>query len=699
MLEAPPGAGKTTRVPPRLLELGGEVWVLEPRRLAARLAARRVAQELGERLGETVGFQVRFEDVSGPRTRLRFLTEGVLARRMISDPLLRAAGTVILDEFHERHLDADLALALLRRLQRTGRPDLRIVIMSATLDAAPLAKALNAPVIRSEGRLFPLEIAYRPPGVAEALAAAPTGDALIFLPGAREIRDAMRDCDAILKRQGRLALPLHGELSPEEQDRAVAPAPRPKAIFSTNVAESSLTIDGVTVVIDSGLARVASDSPWTGLPSLTVSRISQASATQRAGRAARTAPGLAIRLYPAEDFARRPAQDRPEILRRELSQLLLTLRTMRMDPAELDWVDAPPEAALAAAARLLDLLRADERLARYPLHPRLARLVEDAGPDGAAMAAKLARDERLRSIRSPKPSVDLPRACLRAFPDRVARRARGVRGASSGLDEFLLAGGGSAVARDVHAEWIVALEVEERRERGLPMIHDWTAIEPDWLLDEFADRVTEREQTEWNRQAERVDAVKRLEYERLAILEERTAPSDASSLLFEKAWEAGLARFVDADELAQFQARAAFCGEPLTEDDLRTALRQACDGARSFADLAGFSLAPLRPSIDRDAPKTLRLPSGRNARITYVEGQAPSIASRMQDFFGLRETPRVKGTPLVCHLLAPNQRPVQMTQDLAGFWSRLYPQVRRELMRRYPRHKWPEDPLAAMRDD
>jgi ATP-dependent helicase HrpB len=699
VLEAPPGAGKTTRVPPRLLELGGEVWVLEPRRLAARLAARRVAQEMGERPGETVGYQVRFEDVSGPRTRLRFLTEGVLTRRMMSDPELRAVGTVVLDEFHERHLDGDLALALLRRLQKLRRPDLRIVVMSATLDAAPLAKALGAPVIRSEGRLFPLEIAYRHAGVADALAAAPAGDVLIFLPGAREIRDAMRECEPVLRKQGRVALPLHGELSPEEQDRAVLPSPQRKAIFSTNVAESSLTIDGVTVVVDSGLARVASDSPWTGLPSLTVSRISQASATQRAGRAARTAPGTAIRLYPAEDFARRPAQDKPEILRRELSQLLLTLRTLRIHPGDLTWVDAPPEAALEAAARLLDLLRADERLSRYPLHPRLARLVEDAGPEGATLAARLSRDERLRGMRSPKAAMDLPRACLRAFPDRVARRAKGVRGAASGMEEFLLAGGGSAMARDVHAEWIVGLEVEERRERGLPVIHDWMAIEPDWLLDEFADRVTEREQTEWNRQAERVDAVKRLEFERLAILEERAAPSSAATLLFEKAWEAGVSRFVDAEELEQFRARAAFAGAPIEEDELRQALREACEGCRSFADLNGFSLAALRPALDRDAPRTLRLPSGRNARITYAEGQPPSVASRMQDFFGLRESPRVNGTPLVCHLLAPNQRPVQMTQDLAGFWARLYPQVRRELMRRYPRHKWPEDPLAAMRDE
>lgn len=318
VIEAPPGAGKTTRVPPALLDLvRGQVLVLEPRRLAARLAARRVAQELGEKPGETVGYQVRFEEVASPRTRLRFLTEGILTRRLISDPLLAGVDAVVLDEFHERHLETDLALALLRRLQRTKRKDLLIVVMSATLDAAPMADYLGrCPILRSEGRLFELSIAYQPYSalplekrVASALemlmAQEPSGDVLVFLPGAAEIRRAERECGPLAARSDRLLLPLHGSLSSADQDRAVTPSDQRRVILSTNVAESSITVEGVTAVIDSGLARIASDSPWSGLPTLEVSRISKASATQRAGRAARTAPGRVIRLYTPDDFHRR----------------------------------------------------------------------------------------------------------------------------------------------------------------------------------------------------------------------------------------------------------------------------------------------------------------------------------------------------------------------------------------------------------
>src|SRR5262249_30328868 len=318
VLEAPPGAGKTTRVPPALLDAGiageGEVLALEPRRLAARMAARRVAEERQERLGETVGYQVRFEEVAGPRTRLRFLTEGVLTRRLLSDPQLKNVGVVALDEFHERHLQADLALALLRRLQKTTRPDLKLVVMSATLDAGPVAGFLDeAPTLRSEGKRFDVAIEHlgrpdeRP--LAEQVAAAVNrlagdepsrkndGDILVFLPGAAEIRRAQATCAAIADRHDLMVLPLHGDLAAEEQDRAFQPGAKRKVILSTNVAESSVTIDGVTAVIDSGLARVAGHSPWSGLPTLNVARISKASATQRAGRAGRTRPGRVLRLY------------------------------------------------------------------------------------------------------------------------------------------------------------------------------------------------------------------------------------------------------------------------------------------------------------------------------------------------------------------------------------------------------------------
>jgi ATP-dependent helicase HrpB len=726
VIEAPPGAGKTTRVPPALLEkFPGEVLVLEPRRLAARMAARRVAQELGEKPGETVGYQVRFEDVSGPRTRLRFLTEGVLTRRLLSDPKLARAGTVILDEFHERHLESDLALALLRRLQKTARADLRLVVMSATLDAHPIAKHLgDCPIVRSEGRLYDLAVEYTPHSSApleEQVASALerllrgklTGDVLVFLPGAAEIRKAMRAVEPLASRAGLLVLPLHGDLSPAEQDRAVTPANCGKVILSTNVAESSVTIEGVTAVIDSGLARVAVDSPWTGLPSLEVRRVSQASAIQRAGRAGRTAPGHVIRLYTAEDFHRRPAAETPEILRRELSQVVLHLRAMNVVPDRLDWLEAPPEAAMQAAGALLDKLSVTPEMAELPVPPRLAKLLVEARRRGVpgkacAVAAVLSTGERgssdlltlveshwqphtqrvfdqlRRRIRGPDggSDADILQSVLAAFPDRVARHRRN--------GELLLSSGGSARMPECRWDFLVAIDVEERRERGRPLVRLAAPIEPEWLLD----RATERTSLEWNRTAERVQQVTALLYDQLVIEETRAAapPSEAAAeLLAEKALEADIGRFADRDALEQLRCRAAFAG---IEIDARGTLKQLCQGRVSFRELESAGLLDaLRPGrIEQLAPERLKLPGGRQVKVHYDPGKPPWIESRLQDFFGVRETPRIAGVPVVVHLLAPNRRPVQVTTDLAGFWERLYPQVRRELSRRYPKHQWPETP-------
>lgn len=715
VIEAPPGAGKTTRIPPALLPVArGEIVVLEPRRLAARMAARRVASELGEKLGETVGYQVRFEDISGPRTRLRFATEGVLTRRLLSDPKLRGVDIVILDEFHERHLDSDLALALLKRI------DARIVVMSATLDTAPIARYLgDCPVLRSEGKLHELTIEYAPHSNApleEQVRAAVErlgrldGDVLVFLPGAAEIRRAMR----ALERSNALVVPLHGDLSAEEQDRAVAPAGRPKIILSTNVAESSVTIEGVTAVIDSGLARVAADSPWTGLPTLDVRRISKASATQRAGRAGRTAPGRVIRLYTADEFHRRPAADAPEISRRELSQVVLQMRAMKID--RLDWLDAPPEAAWKAANQLLDALEATPEMAALPLPPRLAKLVTEASRRGApekgcAVAAVLSAGERGPSdllalaeadwqpqtrrvydqLRRLAPGRDKTRddvavlqAVLAAFPDRVARR----RLSTSREGELLLSQGGSARMPDCRHEFLVAVDIEERRDKGLPLVRLAAAIEPEWLLDKAVSRTT----LEWNRAAERVDQVSALIYDQLAI-EETRAPAppsrEASTLLAARAAEVDIGRFVGREALEQLLARAAFAGISV---DVAAALAQRCQGRTSFAEITDLLSALRPPRIDVLAPERLKLPGGREVKVHYDAGKPPWIESRLQDFFGVRETPRIGSTPLVVHLLAPNRRPVQVTSDLHGFWERLYPQVRRELSRRYPKHKWPENP-------
>jgi ATP-dependent helicase HrpB len=762
VIEAPPGAGKTTRVPPALLAMvPGQVLVLEPRRLAARLAARRVAQELGEKLGETVGYQVRFEEMASARTRLRFVTEGILTRRLISDPMLAGVDAVVLDEFHERHLETDLAIALLHRLQRSKRGDLAIVVMSATLDAAPIAAYLgNCPILRSEGRLFELSVVHQPysalplekqvASATESLVTeSPIGDILVFLPGAAEIRRAEREYRPLADKHDLLLLPLYGDLSPAEQDRAVSPAPQRKVILSTNVAESSITVEGVTAVIDSGLARVASDSPWSGLPTLEVARISKASATQRAGRAARTAPGRVIRLYTLEDFHRRREQDPPEIQRRELSELCLTLRAMGIgNPIDLDWLDAPPSAAVDRAESLLERLGAvgprARDMARYPLHPRLARLVMDArergaGEEGCRAAAVLGSRNRTpscdlmtlidspfdsvterhfqqirRIVRPAKPRMHDPHALalamLTAFPDRVARRRKD--------NQLLLASGGSAVLDcEARAEFLVAVDIEDRSEKALPLVRLYCAIEPAWLLDLFPNRVTERAGVEWNRSAERVEAVSALLYENLVIEETRSGapdPEKAAVLLAERALDAGVEGFVDRDELDQFLARVAFASEHASiakldaKLDIDGAFREICCGLKSFAELksAAASLIPQLEQragarlLNETAPTRVRLPNGRQTKINYESGKPPWIASRLQDFFGLSETPRIANgkVALVVHLLAPNKRPVQTTTDLAGFWQRLYPQVRRELSRRYPKHAWPENPYAARVD-
>lgn len=423
VLQADPGAGKTTRVPPALLEAGllgeGECWILEPRRLAARLAATRVAEELGEALGERAGYAVRFEQKVSKATRLRFVTEGLLLRRLHGDPQLKGIAAVVLDEFHERHLHTDLGLTLLRRLQRASRPDLRLLVMSATLDPGPVAAYLDASVLRSEGRAFPVDTAFLPrpddrpleQQVADALdrlyGEGLRGHTLVFLPGAAEIRACLKGCEALAARRGLSLRPLHGELSPEAQAFALAATETPKVILSTNVAESSVTLDGIGAVVDSGLGREASHSPWSGLSGLRTVRISQARCTQRTGRAGRTGPGRCLRLYTEADFNARPAFDTPELQRSDLAETMLMLRSLGLarhgmglpQSAELDWFEAPPETAVAAAEGLLArlgaladgaLTPAGRRMAGLPLHPRLARLAvagEDLGIPRLALRA------------------------------------------------------------------------------------------------------------------------------------------------------------------------------------------------------------------------------------------------------------------------------------------------------------------------
>lgn len=748
-IEASPGAGKTTRVPPTILDMvSGEVVVLEPRRIAARMAARRVAAELNEAVGETVGYQVRFEERISPRTRLRFVTEGILTRRLLTDPTLKGVDAVVLDEFHERHLESDLALALLKRLQQS-RPQFHIVVMSATLDAGPIAAYLGGcPVLRSEGRQFSLSINYSPYSpdplqvqVRRAVERLDTehrsGNTLVFLPGIAEIRRATRECETVANQMGMLVLPLHGDLSAAEQDRVLLPTLERKLILATNVAESSVTVEGVTSVIDSGLARFASHSSWTGLSTLQIGRISKASAIQRAGRAGRTGPGQVLRLYSEEDFQIRPEHDAPEIARADLSQLLLSLRAMNIHQVrDLDWLTSPPPDAVETADCLLDLLGASgemaKRLARYPLSPRLARVVIEGvdrgvGKEVCRAAVVLGLGDRnqksdllevldmppdqkqrqhteqlLRIARPPTgekhDDESLLISLLAGFPDRVARRRSG--------NQILLSTGLSA---EVFGEWptyefMLALDAEDRRENTLPLVRLTSRIEPEWLLDLFPHRVQESSSVLFNDTTERVEKVSALLYDKLVIEESRGPASDveAADLLSQIALDAGLEKFVDKEALDNFLARLSFAG--LNAPDLSQTLRNLSMGCHSFNDLKAVTvnfIQLLEQSVDSRllnelAPLSARLKGGRQVKIHYNEATPPWVASRLQDFFGMKETPTIgpKKTPLVVHLLAPNRRAVQTTTDLAGFWQRLYPQVRRELQRRYPRHAWPEFPDA-----
>lgn len=810
VLQASPGAGKTTRVPSALLDsrLGGEgkeILVLEPRRLAAKMAARRVAEERGERVGETVGYQFRFENVSGPKTRLRFLTEGMLMRRLLGDPGLKNVAAVILDEFHERHLHGDVALAFLRKLQLGNRPDLRILVMSATLDTEALSAYLGGcKTIRVEGRNFPVETSFlSQPPAARGLELAvrdgvermiereddDSGDLLVFLPGMAEIRRAEDALGELARSKKLLVLPLHGELSREEQDQAVSRADRRKVILSTNVAETSLTIEGVTTVVDAGLARVASFSWWSGLPALRTRPISKASAIQRAGRAGRTAPGRCLRLYTKNDFDGRAPFDVPEIARADLAQTVLELKALAIgELAAFPWFEAPSPAALEAAGALLyrlgalssaDVLSSECRLTEIgkilvemPAHPRIGRLILEAsrrglGESGAVLGALLSEgrlergdwipqidrarrdasvqrvaDRLAQSLRRTKPDSggasttprssdaqdrELRYAALCGFPDRVAKLRQ---------KTLVLSSGGSAQSESDEPsgqEYFVTLDAEEKKhlhqQRSQVVARLYAPIEVEWLLDLEPAQVRETDEILWDAERGRIEAISRMTYGQLVLSESRGAPVAASArqaarVMVDGIWKKPewLNALIDPEALALVRARLDFISGALREGQLKapkegfalpdlgdTALKEKlaeyAEGKNSVRDLGEINVlewmqsewpAEVREFLDRMAPTHAQLLRGRRVKIHYEPGKPPWIESRLQDFFGMTQGPAVLGgkLALTLHLLAPNQRAVQVTSDLAGFWKRIYPDLRRELGRRYPRHSWPEDPLA-----
>ncbi len=798
VLQADPGAGKTTRVPPALLASGllgdGECWILEPRRLAARLAASRVADELGEPLGQRAGYAVRFEQKVSKATRLRFVTEGLLLRRLHGDPQLRGIAAVVLDEFHERHLHTDLAITLLRRLQQISRPDLKLLVMSATLDPGPVATYLDAPVMQSEGRVFPVDTAFLPrpddrpieQQVADALerlyGEGLREHTLVFLPGAAEIRACLKGCEAVALRRGLSLRPLHGELSPEAQTHALEATDTPKVILSTNVAESSVTLDRIGAVVDSGLGREASHSPWSGLSGLRTVRISQARCVQRTGRAGRTGPGRCLRLYTEADFGARPAFDMPELQRSDLAEPLLSLHGMGItDPAALAWFEAPPAASMTAAETLLTRLGALEsgtlsaegrRMASLPLHPRLARLAvtgEDLGiPQLALRAAALLETGSLsarqgldrapmktghgvdsdlllrldqfeeaqaagfgagacraaglevsalhrarravqslsRFLPSPAEPADaesrLLKALLWAYPDRVGQLS------ANGTCAF--AGGGGAkldpASRVRRPGLILALEADAVKQGtgGQTLIRLASRCEADWLLDAFPERLEDVDEVAFNASAGRVERRSEIRYDGLSLDASRgpADPADprVATLLAEALRERPL------DEVpARYLARLTFLRRHrpelgLPEDLVGPLLAGACVGRTTLREVQDVDWpAALRQAfptetlrlLDAWAPEAIQLPKGRPTKVHY-EDDPPWIASRLQDFWGLKKSPSVAGgvVPLVLHLLAPNMRALQVTTDLAGFWERVYKDLRPTLSRRYPKHHWPE---------
>jgi ATP-dependent helicase HrpB len=799
LLRAPTGAGKTTRVPPALLEFG-KVLVVEPRRLAARSAAKRMAEERGERLGDTVGYHVRFDRQAGPKTRLLVATPGILLRLLLDDAALERFDVVVFDEFHERGLESDLALGMVKLIQQTVRPELRVVVMSATLQTEGLAEYLgNCPIVTSEGRLYPIETRYREPPLRERTAvsvaaavidaaAEREGDVLAFLPGVGEIRQTAAELDGWAKANDVLLAPLYGDLPIDRQDAALRKQSRRKVVLATNVAETSVTVEGVAIVIDSGLARQVEFDPAVGMDRLTLTRISRASADQRAGRAGRTGPGLCIRLWGEASHRTRDEQTSPEIRRVDLAGPTLHLLALgERDLVGFPWLEAPRPAAIEQARLLLDRLGATvggaltdigATMARLPVHPRLARLLVEGcrrgivdqtalvaallserdpflretappsrGPthsdllDRAGAVAdfertgrsqspfgqinisaaehllhvrdqlsRLVRDEAVAARAEPD-DVALDAALLAAFPDRLARRRDGDprRGVMVGGRGVRLAPSSGVV----EGELFLCLDVDAGDREATVRLA--SAIPRSALPVEQLQNVI---QLSFDEASERVVARKQLSFLDLMI-EETPAhvadPENAAHILADAAINR-LERILPAAETPAGKLRIrlrwlrdAMPGIDLPEfgdADLAQITHWLSAGKKSFAELrtadwrgaieSRLSHRQLQ-TLDREAPESLTVPSGSRIALNYEVGKPPILAVRIQEMFGLAETPRLAGgrVKVLLHLLAPSFRPQQVTDDLASFWKNTYPTVRKELRIRYPKHAWPEDPWNA----
>ena len=797
VVQAPPGAGKSTLLPLTLLDQpwleGRKILMLEPRRLAARLVAKRLAHNLGQELGRTVGLRVRDESRVGRETRLEVVTEGILTRQLQADPELSGVGAILFDEFHERSLQADLGLALALDVQQSLRPDLRLVAMSATLDGQAVSALLGgAPILTSDGRLFPVETRYLPLAGGATMEASVAlavrqalreneGDVLVFLPGAGEIRRVER-----LLKDGAVSaevLPLYGELSAAEQDRAVSPGGGRHVVLATSIAETSLTIEGVRVVVDAGLARKPVFDPRSGMARLETVKASIASADQRRGRAGRLGPGVVYRLWPEAENRARPAADRPEIESADLASLALDLAQWGVnDPASLRWVNPPPAANFAQAVALLrelDALDAQGRitehgkqLARLPVHPRLGHMIVRGKEIGAGVTAcRIAALLEERDVLRAKPGQRAADIRLRlealqalaqgrrfshfelslnegaarrvlqlasrlartigatdgddddgeaglllafAYPDRIARRRAGEE------PRYRLANGRGAALDKADAlageKFIAIADLDGAGAEG--RIYMAGALDESELREHFAAHIETREAVEWDEQQQKVLAAKQERLGALVLSEKRLANPSADlvqaallqavrqrglgSLAFDETVEALRQRVAalriaygkDWPDLSDAALLARLEDWLLPEKAMSlNALRQL-DHATAIRNLLQWEQ---QRALDRLAPTHIEVPSGSRVRIDYSDPAKPVLAVKLQEMFGLAQTPAIADgrVPLSLHLLSPAGRPLQVTGDLAGFWRTSYAEVRKEMRGRYPRHPWPEDPLTA----
>jgi len=809
VLQAPPGSGKTTRVPLALLDVippeAGRILLLEPRRIAAVSAARWMARTVGEEIGQTLGYSIRFDSRVSKQTRIEVMTEGILTRRILANPDLAGVAMVIFDEFHERSIQADLALALCLDIRRALREDLKILVMSATLEAGPVSALLDgAAVITSQGRAYPVEERYcgdnpdqyvtkRITDVVQRALQETEGDILVFLPGAGEIRAVKDALDETLHDRGISDItlhPLYGDLPFEAQERAILPSAGRKIVLATNIAETSLTIHGVRVVIDSGLTRRLQYDPGTGMNRLVTVTVSQAAARQRQGRAGRQYPGVCYRLYSHHTFQSLIPFAPPEIAISDLSSLVLDLAAWGVqDPGLLSWLDPPPPASFRAARDLLKDLDAldatgsitpvGQAMARLPLHPRLGRLLLQAAelhcPSlGADLAALLSERDIIRHSRSSFPQttggIDLgdrlgllrqwrqdkilsgkadlwalrtvdatsqqlrrlmgkthdaaggdtggmiPRLLLCAFPDRIAKRreddggryvlrqGRGVR-----LSAKILAAG---------SPYMIAVVVD-KGEKAEGTVHMAETLTEELIREALGGEIETRRRVVWDKLEGRIIAIQEERLGTITLSAKQVFPpgEEVVSVLCE-AIRAKAVMITFSREARTFQARVRLMKETFPEENWPDLSHEALlskpedwllpwlSGIRSAQQLAALNIGPALTStltweqrrlLAERAPVTINVPSGSNIAIDYVAGVIPVLAVKLQEMFGLADTPAIASgrVKLLLHLLSPARRPVQITRDLSQFWNAVYPQVKKELKGRYPKHPWPDDPWNA----